>query len=96
MVVFFALCVHSLAASLLQAPGAAASVGFGGYVGSSRVDTASPFEGEVSLVRYKHIFFPFVSLPSYFCRSDCNQIASHFYVCASDCLSTPTFAHQNQ
>jgi hypothetical protein len=40
----------SLAASLLQAPGAAASVGFGGYVGSSRVDTASPFEGEVSLV----------------------------------------------
>jgi hypothetical protein len=51
VVVFFALCVHSLAASLLQAPGAAASVGFGGYVGSSRVDTASPFEGEVSLVQ---------------------------------------------
>jgi hypothetical protein len=49
VVVFSALCVHSLAASLLQAPGAAASVGFGGYVGSSRVDTASPFEGEVSL-----------------------------------------------
>jgi hypothetical protein len=47
---FFALCVHSLAASLLQAPGAAASAGFGGYVGSSRVDTASPFEGEVPLV----------------------------------------------